>query len=232
MFNIFVRCVVFSFLVNISFRGSAQIRLIPTIHGLHKTNEQYNYDSLKLILKSFQPDIILVEIRDEDKDADSAYLAANYPFEMRMMRTWFPNTELRGFDWLGDDIEGKTIPANYWKTISPIKQWEKALQADTVYAKKLEDCEQYSEQRMKILKNSSLSGILNSNDRRLTLQYYECLHERLKGSVHERILEFYDMRNRKMLENIHKIVVANKNKRIIVLTGDDHFAYLYGKIEN
>lgn len=226
----FCRLLVLLFFIAITENLSAQVYLIPTIHGLHKTNQHYNYDSLKQSVKSFKPDLILVEIRDEDLKFDSAYLASNYPFEMRMMQAWFPHKEVRGFDWLGNDIEGKKIPVDYWKTIAPIKRWEKELNADSNYMKRLAGCDQFTELRMNILVSGSLNQILGSNDRQLTLEYYKCMNEILKGTIHERILQFYDLRNQKMLDNIKRIINENKNKKIVILTGDDHFAYLDEKI--
>ncbi|HYK54919.1 MAG TPA: hypothetical protein VEV15_00445, partial [Flavisolibacter sp.] len=71
--------------------GFAQTKvcLIPTLHGLHKTNKLYNYDSLKATVARLHPDVIAVEIRAEDVASDTAYLKKNYPYEMWMMRYWF-----------------------------------------------------------------------------------------------------------------------------------------------
>ncbi|MGZ5287826.1 MAG: hypothetical protein ACXWB9_11595, partial [Flavisolibacter sp.] len=85
------------------------------LHGLHKTNTAYNYDSLKNTVTRFYPDLIAVEIRSDDITGDSSYLGKNYPREMWMMRYWFPGVEIDGYDWLGKDLEGRRIPDQYWK---------------------------------------------------------------------------------------------------------------------
>jgi hypothetical protein len=77
-----------------------------------------------------------------------------------------------------------------------------------------------------------LREILKSRDSALTKQFYECLDEKLKGSIHERVLQFYDLRNSKLLENIKKILAANKHQRIVILTGDDHYVVLKDKFQS
>ena len=211
--------------------SKAPVYLVPTIHGMHKTNANYNYDSLQALVKNLKPDLVLVEIRPEDIAADTTYLAMNYPYEMRMMKHWFPNLTVAGFDWLGNDIENKPIPANYWKEISPIKQYEKALAADSLFSAKVAPCDTFTNQRLEILKTSSLRQILNSNDAVLTEGYYACLSEKLAGSIHQRVTAFYDLRNNKMLERIKAIIAANPKKKIVILTGDDHFPFLKERLK-
>lgn len=209
-----------------------KVYFIPTIHSFHKVNDNYNYDSLKQIVSALNPDIIAVEIRPEDIHQDSVYLSKNYPYEMRMMKYWFPKVEITGFDWLGKDIEGKSIPSNYWSDISLIKQHEKELNADSLFAQQTVACDSFTNQRLEIIKNNSLKDILRSPDAALTKQFYQCLESKLKGSIHERVLSFYDLRNAELLENIKKIIAENKNKRIVILTGDDHFVFLKDKFEH
>jgi hypothetical protein len=203
-----------------------KVYFIPSLHGIHQTNQSYSYDSLKQLINHFNPEIIAVEIRQEDMDGDSLYLSKNYPYEMRMMKYWFPNTKIVGFDWLGDDIEGKPIPNNYWKDISFIKKAERELQADSLYSAKCSACDTFRKQRIELLKDSSLKDILKSKDSQLTRQFYECLAEQLNGSKYENILKFYDQRNEQILINIEKIIRKNRNKTIVIVTGDDHYIYL------
>ncbi len=211
---------------------AGKVYFIPTLHSLHKVNDKYNYDSLKQLVSSLNPDIIAVEIRAEDINEDSVYLSKNYPYEMRMMKFWFPGVKVIGFDWLGNDIQGKLIPANYWSEISSIKKYEKELNSDSLFAMQTSECDSFTIQRLEIIKNYSLEEILESNDSALTKQFYECLGNKLNGSVHERVLQFYDLRNSKLLENIKVIIAENKNKRIVILTGDDHFVFLKGQFQS
>ena len=212
--------------------NSGKVYFIPTIHNLHKVNDSYNYDSLKQIVSALNPDIIAVEIRPEDIQQDSVYLSKNYPYEMRMMKYWFPKSKIAGFDWLGNDIEGQLIPSNYWSEISLIKQYEKELNADSLFSRQTAACDSFTNQRLEILKNYSLKDLLKSQDAALTKQFYQCLESKLKGSIHERVLSFYDLRNAELLGNIEKIIAENKDKTIVILTGDDHFVFLKDKFQH
>ncbi|HET8838382.1 MAG TPA: hypothetical protein VFM82_05230 [Flavobacteriaceae bacterium] len=204
------------------------VYFIPSLHGLHKVNEKYTYDSLNKIIGRLDPDIIAVEIRPEDINRDSTYLSKNYPYEMRMMKYWFPEAQIAGFDWLGEDIEEKPIPDNYWQEMAEVKKLEMALAADSIYSSKRATCSGYVKERLEILKNSSLREIVNSRDSILTRQYYECLATQYENSKYEALLDFYEKRNSELLNNIRDIIKSNKNKTIVILTGDDHYVYLKG----
>lgn len=212
--------------------ANKNIYMLPTLHSIHKINANYDYRQLKETVAEINPDIIAVEIRAEDISQDSLYLKKNYPYEMWMMKKWFPAKKIVGFDWLGSDIEGQLIPSNYWKEISPIKKYEKELAEDSVYSTKKAKCEHFSTERLPILKTNSLAELLKSKDAQLTSDFYNCLNESLQGSIHQRVPDFYAKRNDEILENIRNIISENKNKKILFLTGDDHYIFLKDKIEH
>jgi len=205
--------------------------LIPVLHGLHKTNQAYNYDSLKAIISRLKPDVIAVEIRPEDIGSDTTYLKKNYPLEMWTMPFWFPQARMAGFDWLGEDIRGKAIPENYWKEQAAIKKWERRLNKDSLYAKKLAVCDTISKTRLEILKTSSLRQILESRDSELVKQYYTCLETSLEGSEYQQITDFYSRRNRKMVKNLKQLRRELKGKVLVIITGDDHYPYLFDALK-
>lgn len=205
---------------------TTKVYLIPTLHGLHQQNTHYNYDSLKAILQRIRPDVLAVEIRPEDINADTNYLKQNYPYEMWMSRYWIPNTIYTGMDWLGTDIAGKPIPENYWKSQSRIKQLQRDMSADSAIAEKLKRCEGYADERLRILKNSTLKGIYQSNDIILIKAYYDCLNLQLRNSEYEEVVRFYDERNKNLAENIGHIISQYPGKTIAILTGDDHYPYI------
>ncbi len=208
--------------------GSAQQRtlLLPTLHALHRVTPRYNFDSLKAVIARQQPAVIAVEIRQEDIDKDSGYLKKNYPYEAWMMRYWFPQAKLIGYDWLGDDIEGKPIPDKYWESASSVQQWEKELKADTLYNSRAERCQVYLTQRVNMVVKSSLPEILDGNDAILQQEYYNCVSMQLLGSKHYRIMEFFNKRNSKMLENLRRQLPAFEGQSVVIVTGDEHYPYL------
>jgi len=206
--------------------SQTKVYLIPTLHGLHKTNEKYNYDSLRSIIGRSHPDVIAVEIRAEDVKEDTAYIKKNYPYEMWMMRYWFPSTMIEGFDWLGTELEGKHMPDNYWRNQSRIKALERLLDMDTVYSNRLKRCRIYTDDRLAILKTQPLAGILKSSDAILTKLYYDCMNLQLRGSNYEELTDFYTTRNKMMQERLQGLTEQHQGKTIVILTGDDHYPYL------
>lgn len=215
-----------AFFVQATVFSQTTVYLIPVLHGMHKTNVRYNYDSIRATIQRINPDVIAVEIRKEDIVSDTAYLKQNYPYEMWMMRYWFPTATIEGFDWLGTELEGKPIPNRYWQDHSRIKALQKLLSLDTVYSKKLAGCQLYADQRSAILNTSSLKALLLSNDAILIKEYYDCLTQQLRGSDYEELTAFYDARNQQMMQRLKDIIALHAGKRIVIITGDDHSPYL------
>jgi hypothetical protein len=206
--------------------AQGKVYVVPVIHGLHKVNPEYSYDSVRAIVQRLNPDVIAVEIRAEDLASDTAYLKQNYPLEMWMMRYWFPSATMAGFDWLGTELEGRPIPERYWKDHSRVKALQALLKLDTAYSRKLAACQLYANQRMDILERSSLKGILQSNDAILIKEYYNCLGQHLQGSEYEELTRFYNVRNGHIQRNVAALAEAHRGKTVVVLTGDDHYPYL------
>lgn len=218
---------ILSFVGNpVSGQEGVEIFIVPALHHIHRVNQNYSYDSIRTVVKNLYPDVILVEIRAEDIGRDTSYLKRNYPLEMWGMKLWFPNRIILGFDWLGKEIEGKSLPENYWKEQAEIKKWEKILEKDSSMTGKLLECETYIAERIPTLKEGNYSELINGNDEKLTLQYYQCLERKLFGSPHARVSEFYKLRNINMANNIIKAVAAKGKGRYVVVTGADHVPFI------
>ena len=205
--------------------SQAKVLLLPVLHGLHKTNTAYNYDTLQNIIRRIQPGIVVVEMRSFDLAHDSAYLKKNYPLEMWMSAYWFPGTEIAGYDWLGEDLEGRQVPDGYWKNESQVKKLERQLNGDSLYFAKLVPCEKIVEERLNHLKHGSVTEIMQK-DGPLVKAYYDCLRLQLKGSIYESLVEFYNERNEKMKMNIGKMLAVAPGATVVILTGADHYPYL------
>ncbi|RYZ39609.1 MAG: hypothetical protein EOP49_30110 [Sphingobacteriales bacterium] len=215
-------------LLLLSLQSSAQMRtyVVPVLHGLHRTNDAYNYDSLRTLIGKLQPDLILVEMRSEDMEADTAYLKQNYPYEMWMVRYWFPETRLAGFDWLGEELEGRPVPAGYWKDSSSIKKLQRQLTGDSAIAKLKKPCDAIQEMRKETLRTGSLKSIIN-RDPHFVVAYYDCLIEAYVGTDYQPLHRFYEKRNKRLTSNIRDLLKNNRAKRILILTGADHYPYIY-----
>lgn len=214
---------------NVSQMKENLVYFIPTLHNFHRINKNYSYDSLVAYIKKVNPEIIAVEIRPEDIDCDTIYLKNNYPLEMRQMKYWFPKTKIVGFDWLGDELSGKMIPDNYWKNISEIKKLERELKQDSVYQVKIQPCYYRSKEREDLLKNLTLHELMNSEDAEIVNDQYECYDKQVRNSKYQLLSDFYRKRNDKILENIQSIITQNSGKKILIVTGDDHYIALKNK---
>jgi hypothetical protein len=204
---------------------------MPTLHGIHKTNKLYTYDSLRQIIARMHPEVICVEMRSIDVSSDTSYLKKNYPYEMWMVRYWFPNAIIKGFDWLGEDLEGKPIPTGYWQHQSRIKQLERELNTDSSQGLKMYACQQYTQERFEILSSSKLSDILEGRDAELTREYYKCLKQQLSNTRYAELVSFYEKRDQQMQLNLEKIVRGYPGMKVLILTGDDHYPYLQEYLE-
>jgi hypothetical protein len=78
----------------------------------------------------------------------------------------YPSKKVVGFDWLGNDIEGKAIPENYWKDISIIKKLQQKLSTDSILLQKLSILDIIRVQKNTLALNASLHEL---NDGRYDL---------------------------------------------------------------
>jgi hypothetical protein len=203
-----------------------RVYLFPTLHRLHQENPHYSYESLQTVLRRIRPDLIAVEIRAEDLSADTPYLRLNYPYEMWMMRYWFPEARIAGFDWLGEDIAGSPIPPDYWKEKALIKKLQRALQSDSLQSAGIAVCDTALPERMRLLKGLSLQGLIRSAYGPLTERYYSCLEQKLGTTRYRYITDFYSLRNHAIIQNCLGIIRSNPGKSIVILTGADHYPYV------
>lgn len=210
------------------------VYFIPTLHKYHQQNDNYNYDSLTNIISRINPDIIAVEVRNIDISEDSTLLSKFYPHEFVMMKTQFPEKTIVGFDWWASHAEGvkvSEIPQNFFADLPSKKQW-KQLQQDSLTLKKLAGCFELQKERVELIKNLSLNQFLKSKDGELVIDYYKCLKENLQDTPYDEVVKSTEERDRKILENIKTIIAQNRNKKIIILAGDDHFQMLKDKFKN
>ncbi len=215
------------FLLVHSISARSQVFLLPTLHALHQTNSAYSYDSLKTCLHRLQPDLVLVEIRNEDINADSNYLAANYPLEMRSVRYWLPGVRVEGFDWLGAELEGRAIPKGYWRDSSVVKLLQRKLSTDSKMQKRLGACSVMDSIRFQLLISNSLRMILQGKDHEWVRAYYDCMEKAFAGTEYAVLTTFYRRRNERMLDRLSLVLRNNIGKRVVILTGDDHYPWLY-----
>lgn len=200
-----------------------EVMVVATMHHLHAKSSTYSYDDLYALVRKVKPDYVGVEIRAEDLNADPAYLARNYPREMiETARTWAPNAF--GFDWLGDEVAGAPVPADWWAKNSLVKKLEHELDADPAFQSK--ELEALDAARMAILAQATSASLNDGRYDASNDAFYELNRKLLNGSKYQAISDFYAERDRHIDENITAFIKAHPGKRIVILTGADHRSML------
>ncbi len=219
------------FFLGISQEKISEVAIISTIHGAHKINPNYSYDSLFNFVEKYNPDIIGVEIRKEDIDSSLAYLQNNYPFEMYESIKKYPAKKVVGFDWLGSELEGKGIPKHYWKEMSAIKILQGKLNQDSIISQKLSILEIIKKKKDKLILNASLFELNDGRYDLINFIYYEQLRTLLQGTEYLALADFYQQRDKHIAQNIIEIIKNNKGKRMIFLLGADHRDFTIKKVK-
>ncbi|SFS48427.1 hypothetical protein [Lutibacter maritimus] len=208
----------------------SEVLIISTIHGAHKVNPNYSYDSLFTFIETYNPDIIGVEIRKEDIDSTVLYLKSNYPFEMYECITKYASKKVVGFDWLGDAIAGKAIPENYWKEKSTIKKLQLKLAADSSMQQQLSITNVIQQEKNKLVVSASLTELNDGKYDLMNHIYYEQLKLLLNNTEFKPLADFYKKRDEMIAENILEIIKSNHGKKMIFLVGADHRDYTLKKV--
>ena len=223
-----------SLLVLLIFVSSCQNKpteliILSAIHGKHESNKNYTYDDLFSFINKYNPDIVGVEIRSEDLDSSTTYLDKNYPFEMFEAITKYKNKKVYGFDWLGKDIEGKPIPADYFQDLK-VKKLLKELNTDSTMADKFDKLNELQSQKREITSSASLHELNDGRYETINTQYYDELGKIFDGTKYSAISDFYKERDENITKNIIKIINENIGKKMIFIMGADHRSHSLKRI--
>ena len=207
-----------------AFKGQqTEVAVCGTIHGVHKANPSYSYADLTAFIERYNPDIIGVEIRNEDIDSSVTYLKRNYPLEMYTCIGKYKHSKvIYGIDWLGKDLEGAAIPSNYWTEVCQLKVLERQLSKDSTMLKPMAALDSINELRMQHVLKNNLYELNGGAYDSLNGLYYQKLEAILGNTPYRELVQFYKDRDTKIADNIERIVRNNPGKRILILTGIDH----------
>ena len=207
-------------------RPATSVLVIPSIHKRLAGNSRYSYADLYSLVTVFQPDLVGVEIRQEDLARPDAYLHHNYPEEMVALAQAYKD-RVFGFDWLGREVEGRPVPADWWTKQSPIKQLERSCGSPQpgMSPKIMElnaRLDAISHQQEQIVGTATAASLSDGLYDRVTAEYYKIAAELTRGTRCERLTEWYAERDHEISINIVKEVLQNPGCRIAVVTGCDH----------
>ncbi len=203
----------------------ATVMVVASLHNLHQSDRNYGYDRLYRIIRDFRPDWVGVEIRPEDMTADAAYLGGWYPREMRELKGEYPG-RVFGFDWFGDDLNGRPIPSD-WRDTNAVKVMERdidsapELQTPARRALKARlDAIQARQQAL--LANTTPRGLNDGRYDVLCVDYYDTLRQYVAGTRFEAMSRFYTARDAHLAAAVAAFVKGHPGQRIAVVTGADH----------
>lgn len=203
----------------------ATVLVLASLHTGHITDRNYSYDRVYRTIHAFKPDWVGVEIRPEDMAADPAYVAKWYPLEMRELQSEYAG-RVFGFDWFGDDLAARPIPAD-WRETSVIKTMER----DSDTAPELNTPEKAPlKARLDAIRAQQEALIAHATPRSLNdgrydalcVSYYDTLRQYVAGTRFEEMSRFYTARDAHIAANIVTFVKAHPGERIAVVTGADH----------
>ena len=176
----FILFLIFPIMAVTAQTSKSEVMIISTIHGAHKVNPKYSYEALFAFIDQYQPDVIGVELREEDRDSSVSYLKKNYPYEMYECLTRYASKKVVDFDWLGDDLTDKALPENYWKENSIIKKLQQKLAEDSLISKRLSVTNVIQEEKKQLALNSSLTELNDGRYDLINHIYYAQLQLLLK----------------------------------------------------
>ena len=198
-----------------------EVVICSSIHGLHKENPNYSYEDLFDYIDDNNPELLGVEVRQEDVDSSTGYLEKFYPFEMHEIIRKYESKLVLGFDWLGSSIEGKSIPENYFKELDILKL-QKAAAADSLFQANLTELEKLADIKNEIASTSTIFELNSGKYDSINSIYYHKLDSLYEDTPYSKIANFYRSRDINVAKNIMDIVSKNRGKSMIFILGADH----------
>ena len=225
--NYFLLITFLVLLIGCNRKENTEVLVLPSIHGAHKSNPNYNYKDLFEVVRKYDPSVIGIEIRPEDMKENREYLDPYYPEEMMMLIDSFPQ-KTRGIDSYGAELEGKLLSKDLRAdTTSQIGRFfllQKRMNQDSVLIQKEEELgiPAMQKEQMRIALNYSPQQMINGEYDSITGHYYHVLDSLLQKSSYEDYVKFNSGRDLKITENALGLIEANEGKKVMIVIGANH----------
>ena len=204
--------------------GKSNLLIVSSLHAAHEDHATFSYDDLFSLVQDFEPDFVGVEIRPEDIGANRAYLLSNYPWEMVELAHRYQERAF-GFDWLGHEIAGTSIPESYFKDLPATKLSKELNDDEVMMASRPEQIARYEEEQSKLIVNATPASLTDGRYGALCRQIDELEQSWLSGSRYEEILAFSRLRDEEIARTLIRFIERHRGSRIIAVMGADHVTF-------
>ncbi len=214
-----------------------EVLVLPTIHGAHEMNENYTYRDLMQIVKSYDPDIIGVEIRNEDLNMDTDSLDNFYPLEMIMVRDSFPE-KVRGIDYYSEATKKITVSremfADTLSEMYKIKRLSQDMKLDSAFVVDYQKTEipKIQEEQRRIALNYSAEEFLKGEYDSITGLQYRIEDSLFSDTRYAAYSIFNNRRDLQITLNALQLIEENSGKKVLIMVGANHRNRLMDSLKN
>ncbi len=214
-----------------------EVLVLPSIHGAHETNPNYSYEDLMQIVKTYDPDIIGVEIRPEDFQMPSDSLDLFYPLEMIMVRDSFPG-KVYGIDFYSDGTRDVVVNREMFSDSASemyhLKKLSQDMSLDSVLVDAFKEAgiPKIHEEQRRMAFSYSAEEFLKGEYDSITARQYRLEDSLLKNGKYAAYPVFNNQRDLQITKNAIKLIKQNPQKKVLILVGANHRNRLVDSLQN
>ena len=208
--------------------GRTQVMVVASIHQLHENHPHYDYDALYALVRAFEPDWVGVEIRPEDMALPGAEKAQVYAPEMIALADEWGGRAF-GFDWLGQELQGRPLAPQWFGEVMRFKQAEQRLAADPQFRDP--QIEAIGAAQQVILADGAAAALNDGRYDQLQRDFDQALAARLVDGPYQIVSDFRRARDAEIGRNIVSALRARPGERVVLVMGAAHRAFAVDAIE-
>lgn len=220
MKNIYIIILILLIIVSsVSAQIKTNVLVLGTIHQLHESDTNYTYHDIAKILDNFKPDVVCVEIREQE------FRKEIYLPEMTLAVIYGVSKGL------------KTYPIDWWEGT---EKRNSRTERDSLI--KLKKYKKLMKEELKLKKENKIILEFEGKNGKDFNKLFQKSYQFINGEEYSNyIREGYKIsqqiygdspmnlvwrpRNNNMYKNVEKVISENREKNIIILTGSEHKYY-------